>query len=538
MANLPIRNLGAVGVVTDTDPFNLPFNAFTRAKNVRFSDGNVERSPIFREVHDIGQSDVPSFVFGLFSQNGYDTTLVVMDNFTVKEFSNNLLSTVYTGTMSSNAKPYTGCSLANVEYLNRNDATPLYRGPTDTLFAPLPNFPLNTSCEALRSYGDFLIALNTTEAGVNFPTRIRFSDLVLANQVPSTWDETDLTNSAGFNDLVQMETPIVDGLSLGTNFFIYSSDQVWQMEFVGGQFIFNFRKVFDNAGVINQNCIIEVENRHFVFDNDDIYTHDGISKQSICDRRVRDYIFEGLDRSKAEACYIQHNQALNEIYFCYHTGDDLAVWEDADACNRAAVYNYKSDTWSFMDMPNTVAGTEANVDTVETYDTITLTYDNVGGTFHAQESKFTRYPITVSRAYTGLDESISTSRILGIDLVDKGTLTKGVVSEFVTETVLERVGIDLDEMQIPLSGYKNITKVLPQITTVNPDPLVLFQFGAGNIATQNPVYEVQKTFDISKDYKVDSRIAGRYLSYRMSTPTAKDFTFSGFDAEVKLTGRR
>ena len=84
-----------------------------------------------------------------------------------------------------------------------------------------------------------------------------------------------MTESAGFNDLVQMETPIVDGATLGSNFLIYSSDQVWQMEFVGGSFIFNFRKLFDDAGVMGQNCIVEVEGKHYVFDFDDIYITDG-----------------------------------------------------------------------------------------------------------------------------------------------------------------------------------------------------------------------------------------------------------------------
>ena len=50
MPNLPIRDLGSVGVITDVDPFNLPINAFTRAKNVRFDQGNIRRSPGFRDV--------------------------------------------------------------------------------------------------------------------------------------------------------------------------------------------------------------------------------------------------------------------------------------------------------------------------------------------------------------------------------------------------------------------------------------------------------------------------------------------------------
>jgi len=539
MVNIPIRDLGAVGVVTDVEPFNLPFNAFTRAKNVRFINNSIEHAPIFRDVHDLGAVDKPAFVYGLFQQDGYDTTLVVTDAFKVYEVANSAQITVFNGNAPNpNQRPYTGCSLANVEYINRTDSTPIYRGPTNATFSTLPNFVPNAVCISLRSYGDFLIALNMTEGGVEYPTRVRYSDLVLANQIPSTWDASDITNSAGFNDLVQMMTPIVDGLALGTNFYVYSSDQVWQMEFVGGPFIFNFRKAFDNGGCINTNCVVELDSKHYVFDNEDIYMHDGITKQSICDKRVRNYIFSGLDRSKVDKCYVQHNKNLEEIYFCYHSGDDLAIYTDSTHCNRAAAYNYRADTWSFMDLPNTASGASSNVNAVETFDTITQTYANVGGSYHQQDSQFSIYSLVASRAYTGDYETISSNRVLAIDLVDRGFLARPSLPELKFDAVLERVGIDLDEAQIPLSGYKVINRIYPQVMTVSSNPHIKFQFGASQYATEVPVYATEVNFNMADDYKVDSRMAGRYLSYRVSLPTPKDFTLSGFDLDLQIIGRR
>ena len=45
-------------------------------------------------------------------------------------------------------------------------------------------------------------------------------------------------------------------------------------------------------------------------------------------------------------------------------------------------------------------------------------------------------------------------------------------------------------------------------------------------------------FDSSTEYKVDTRISGRYLSYKVQTSEIKDFTLSGMDVEVVATGRR
>ena len=82
---------------------------------------------------------------------------------------------------------------------------PVYRGPLGTNFADLPNWPSNHRATALRPFGDFL-GLGMAEGVSTFPNRVRFSNIVDANSVPDSWNENDTTKSAGFNDLVQMQT--------------------------------------------------------------------------------------------------------------------------------------------------------------------------------------------------------------------------------------------------------------------------------------------------------------------------------------------
>jgi hypothetical protein len=535
MTNLPIRGLGSVGVITDIDPYSLPVNAYTRAKNVRFSEGKVTRAPIYRSITS-NITSTPKFIYGIVALSGFDTVIYVDDTFDIYEVSNGVFSSQkYNSSLSSSSiTPVTATILADVQYINRSDTTPVHRVPSATNFTPLTNWPSGVTTTSLRSYGDFLLALGTVESGVAFPNRVRFSDPVLANQVPDTWDASDLTNSAGFNDLVQMKTPIVDGATLGSNFLVYSQDQVWMVEFVGGSFIFNFRKLFDDAGVINQNCIQEIEGKHYVFDRDDIYVTDGNTRQSICDGRVRDYIFNGLDNSKTEQCFVLHNSTLEEIYFCYHTGDDMAVYADGDACNRAAVYNYKEDIWSFYDLPNVVAGAEANVDSVSSYADATTTYDNVGGSYHSQESPYQRHPIVMSKAGGG----VANSKFYGIDLIEKGSLSQPIDTAVSKPFFIERVGLDLDEQGIPLSGYKIISRLTPQVSTDSSNGQFEFTFGAADTPHATPNYGNEVTFDALTNYKVDARMAGRYLSYKMTATIDKDFSFTGMDVEITVTGRR
>jgi hypothetical protein len=535
---LPIRNLGASGVITDLNPYNLPITGFTKGVNVRFDEGKVSRSPVFRSVKDSLGFD-PRGAFGNIPSTGFDTVIMVSDVFGIYEYAAGTLTNIsgsITGT--TDPRPFTLSSLADVNYINRPDRVPVYRDPLGTNFADLPNWPSNHRCNALRPFGDFLIALNTTEGTATFPNRVRFSNLVDANSVPDSWDETDLTKSAGFNDLVQMQTPIVDGLELGTNFVIYSSSEAILMEFVAGTFIFNFRKLFGDEGIINQNCVVEVDGKHFVFGNNEIYVTDGTSRQSISDERVRQFVYTGMNKKNADRFFVQHNEALSEIYFCYQSGDSLVNFPDTVRCNRAAVYNYRNNSWSFMDLPNVSAGATANVNTVSTYANATGTYALIGGSYYDQEDSFNRHTLMVGNQDTA--NGIASSKLWALDLADEGSVAFNIDSTATKEPSLERVGIDLDEIKQPLDGYKVITRMLPQISTQNTqNTTVSFEFGASDIPNQNPNYTASASFDISTDYKIDSRAAGRYLSYKMTVSAGdyKDFQFSGFDLDVTTTGK-
>jgi len=642
MPNLPIRDLGSVGVITDVDPFNLPISAFTRAKNVRFDQGNVRRSPGFRDITNIGiqwavsgnstwliadalfqtaansaaevalfettqingrplgditnTGDVataadsiaiayyldwkidglsrnanlldahvlyiedvfipymasnqssystyyninawsPVFTHGLYNANGYDTVVIVSNDFDIHEYSNATLSLDFSSGAAASTAQVTATSLANVQYLNREDTAPIYRTPAMSNFASLVNWPSGFTCASLRSFGDFLIALNTDEGGSSFPTRVRFSNIALANNAPDSWDASDTTKSAGFNDLAQMDTPIIDGATLGSNFLIYSSDQVWLMEFVGGTFIFNFRKLFSDSGVINQNCVVEVEGKHYVFDQKDIYVTDGVSRQSIVDGRVKDYIFSGIDTSAYNKCFVQYDQSREEIYFCYKSSDDMAEFTNGDGCNRAAVFNYRSNTWSFMDLPNVFAGTSANVNSVATYDSTSLTYDAAGGTYASQDAGFDRHILMLGQAAS--TDGLTNAKLYGLDGINENSALSQALNTAATKGIkLERVGIDLDEAQMPLTGYKAIRKMVPQFSTVASNKVFDVSMGAADLPNEVPTFETTVNFNSDTQYKIDSRSSGRYLSYKVETTDVKDFTISGFDFDVVATGRR
>jgi hypothetical protein len=537
MAILPIRQLGDAGVVTDVSSYNIPLNAFSTAINVRFDEGKVSRSPIFRNVKDtLGFS--PRFSYGIVPSTGFDTIVVASDDWQLQEYNSGSMTNVagsITGT--TDPRPYTGCSLAGVTYINRVDRVPVYRLPSGSTFADLPNWDATWRCNAMRSYGDFVLGIGMTEGASEFPSRVRWGNLVLANSPPDSWDAAITTNTAGYNDLAQIKTKLVDGAVLGSNFILYSSDQVWLMEFTGNQFIFNFRQLFVDAGVLNQNCIVEIEGKHLVFGPFEIYQHDGNSKQSLCDERTKDFIYSSLNNAATDVCFVQHNPTLNEVYFCYQSGDQYVAFPNADRCNRAAVYNYRNNTWSFMDLPNVSSGTVANVNSATTYATSTTTYALTGGTFYQQQHSFDKHTIMVGETLTA--DGITSDKIYGLDLSDAGQIAFQLDTEATKPILLERTGLDLDEAGLGANYYVVCTRIFPQADTDNTsDTTLTFSFGASDIPRALPTYTSTQVFDIATDHKIDSRAAGRYLSYKLTYADTKDFELSGFDLEIEATGRR
>ena len=89
-----------------------------------------------------------------------------------------------------------------------------------------------------------------------------------------------------------------------------------------------------------------------------------------------------------------------------------------------------------------------------------------------------------------------------------------------------------------MSGYKVINRIYPQASTVSSDPEIHFEFGATDLATEVTNYNPGIIFNMATEYKVDTRMSGRYLSYKVGTASPKDFSLSGFDIDLQLVGRR
>ena len=87
-----------------------------------------------------------------------------------------------------------------------------------------------------------------------------------------------------------------------------------------------------------------------------------------------------------------------------------------------------------------------------------------------------------------------------------------------------------------------MTRLYPQADTTNTSDALRSPLNLVHQISQETLltYSSAVTFDVASDHKIDSRAAGRYLSYKMTLASDdyKDFSFSGFDIDITQTGAR
>lgn len=557
MPTLPVRTLGAVGVITDVSPYDLPLNAFSYGVNVIFDEGRVQRAPVFKTLYAAIRStlsfddDADTFesapgtyentLGGLSSAqrfigsyaNGYSESVLVCDvDGTVRQYLDGDLRivTAYTENPVTNNYAWTHTQAAGVSVLARKGMRPYVRNlDTEPGYGEIRgDWPDDTTCAVMRTYNDFLLALNVNKAGKDYPSMVKWCHPMLYSpdmDTGITWATDTAETLAGENSIGEMKTPLRDGVSLGRSFILYSQDQVWTMDYTGASDVFNFRKIFSTGGIIATNCAVEVEAKHFVFGEDDLYAHDGVTIKSIADERVRKKVFRDIDRDKRDSFFVHHDSALNLIYFAYVTKETDVAYPGTPYCNMAAVFNYRNNTWSFMDLPNICGGAETNISLFQAgFKTDSTT-----------QTPRVSVMLGVNRPVSGLTES----RVYAVDPPDSGVFVLAPHPETIKPAILERIGIDLDkEAQFDLRSYKTIKSILPQVAFSGDTGQLVFQVGASDRLGSEVNWQDPMPFDHVNDYKVDTRAAGRYLAIRVTSETADLFKFIGFDVETIKTAKR
>lgn len=395
------------------------------------------------------------------------------------------------------------------------------------------------SCQILSQCSNALVAINVTKGATNYPNLIKTSSPVTTGQTPASWDINQANTLATENTLGSMDGPITNACTLGSDLIIYGKYEAWRMHADGTVEVYDYDKLPFKKGCINVNCAVEINGKNYVFGMDDIWYHDGVSENSLCDEKNRDYIFSSMDVSQSYKNFVTYNPRLNEVYFAYVSGDALVNYiTGVTGCNRQATLNLTTNEWTFDDLPSIWFAAYAPLPNFQTYASTTDTYSSIGGSYQDQEDGDKRVISMVgdANATYGL-----TASLYAFDLYDVGSVAPYPVAPAATAPrYLERIGIDLNELNDDIRDYKLVSTIYPiaRVDTSGGNSLQVSAGASDNIGDLSPNWLAYQPYDGETNYKVDVNVAGRWLSLRLLWNDYRDLTLTGFDLDLKRTGKR
>ena len=390
-----------------------------------------------------------------------------------------------------------------------NTATP--RARTDTLTGALPGDTIrisiqdtptiNVRCGVIKSYGNSLIAGDLTETNAStsavirkLPGVIRTSDVAAPGNIPTSWnpfrdgantaDEFTLSGTGAVKDMAEMQGVM----------YVYTDTSIHSIQRTGGAIPYSVSPVTESYGANCLGAIKEYDGRHIVVGSDDVYVFSGHpgNIQSIADLKVRHYLYGTSTTLDPDNIKILRNRRYDELWF--YTPSTNAN------NNEVLIWNYRTQAWTKRAQTNIVSADVApySGDANSSIPIIT----NAAAVFYGDVPS----NYTLKDGSTVYDSYVERERL-------------ALTPEFDTE--------ELSSIAILMSGSQDLNVEIKGTSRPQDETGV----------TSGSSF----TFNYATDYKVDTRIQGRFLNYKIgdqSATTGVAWSLTGYQLEIMKGGTR
>ncbi len=530
MPYIPLRNIGKGGLVPDQAPYDVELTQFPNGDNVSFQNGVIGKT-LGHVDEGITIPNKPVSIAGYF-KSGINNIFIGTKN-NIYRFNGTSITDVTgsSGTYSNSTRWQTDQMGSGIFFNNGSDVPKYINQATlssNGTFSDIANWPSNVSTECLKPYKSFLVMAGYAESSNTYSTRVRWSDEFDPSGVPQSYDVTSTTNLAGFNELGGENGELVDQLTLGNTQMLYAERGVYAMDFIGAPLVFSFREIFSDQGIINRGACAVFEGKHLVVGSSDIYVHDGNSKKSLANLKVKDYFYKTLE--DATSVYCEAVPERSEVWINY--ADKYSYVDASDgkhSPNKCLIYNWDNDAFTFTDIPNardmahadvmSLGATEGNWGSGDllTWDTSTDWWSN-----------------------SSLLEEAKEKALFAVDHTNSKLLRMGTSRSFSGLPIscfIESTKIDLDSvMGTSNNTIKQINGVMPQM---EGSGAVTVSIGISDTPS-SPVNWIEvRDFNIETDYKIDVRASARYLAFRVDSSNSADFwNLTGLDVDIREVASR
>ena len=202
-----------------------------------------------------------------------------------------------------------------------------------------PNAPIVHNY-LLVSDSRFVILFGTNEfqSTVLDPMLVRWSD----QESPFVWEPL-ATNQAGSLRL-SLGSEIVTAVQTRQEIVIITDQAVYSMQYLGPPFVWGAQPLGDNISIMGPNAAIVASGVVYWMGVDKFYIYDGRVQTLNCD--LRRYVFSDLNQEQNQQVFAGTNEAFNEVWWFYCSGDSLTV-------DKYVVFNYAENAWYYGTMART-----------------------------------------------------------------------------------------------------------------------------------------------------------------------------------------
>lgn len=527
MAIVPIDNVGLVGLSSDKPVRELTPEAWSNVLNVRFRNRLAERShgeeQVFGTPGVAPHFAIPLRISGANNWVYADGTAIYKTDGSTHTDITRLAGPYTAGTYPR----WTGCVLGGVLLMNNHGGSdyPQYYNGVAGKMADLTNWPVNTYAKVLRSFKQFAVALDITDASGNIPYRILWSHPADPGTVPSSWNIADATKDAGDIPASETEDILVDGRTLGEAFYVYKERSVWIMQYIGGQQIMSLNKRFDTFGALSTDCVESIPEGHFVVARGDVIVHDGASYRSIISGKNRDRLFNNMSNEYSDYTKAVVNKEYKEVWIFYVEEGSAEPY-----ANKALIWNWEEDSWTERDVPNVAYaanGIYPQLVSGLTWDTITTQWDATTRGWNRTE-----FPTNKDRLI------MCGAADTKFYMADQSTTFDGSsYSSFLERTGLGVVGRDrFGEWRVDQEAVKFIRNIYPKI---DADPGAVINIYLAVQLKPNAAIEWQGPFPFvpETDTKIDCTITTKLFGIRFSANGSAFWRMYGYDIDMDVISR-
>jgi hypothetical protein len=385
--------------------------------------------------------------------------------------------------------------------------------------------PVTVTCGVIRSFGELLIAGDLTEKDGSTVVRrlagvIRVSDRAVPGAVPNNWNpHAEGVNTAEEFTLAETD-PVVDMVPLQGNLYIYTNKSISVLRITGNaNKPVSVSPITSQYGAQTTDAVVEYDGRHIVVGSNDIYVFTGNPGNitSLADGRVRDEFFDSLSVTYEDRIFLLQNVAKDEIWLCYPTTSSTD-----GLCDRAYIWNYRLNNWTVRDLNNVRYGVVAPVRGAGSSDTY-----RPWGTTVVNPNRY--FPVFGQN-------NASNHKLIAAD----------ISYQFSGSNYVSYV----ERKELPFEPEFN-TEQLKSIAVLAEGDTAVLRIRAGSTNYSGKDISLTASdrlinaFTVQSDYKVDTRITGRFLNIRLDDGNAsaaaannKDWAVSSVQLELNPGGAK